>query len=153
MNSTLRICLATAGLAFVATAAHAQSSKEDIQWNDPPKPATSSSASKSAIPPTPLVPPPSSSSMAPAPLRDDYAAKPKSSESTRSAATGTWSDPSMPSKGTVGKSNTSVATSMPTPGVAGPCREFEQDVLIDGHREKAHGRACRQVDGTWKLQN
>ncbi len=149
MRTALRICLATAGLALAASAAHAQSSKEDIQWNDPPKPATSS---KSTIAPTPLVPPP-----APAPIRDDYAPKPQARESvrseSRSASTGTWSDPSMPSKGTVGKSNTSVAASVPTPGVAGPCREFEQDVLIDGHREKAHGRACRQADGTWKLQN
>ena len=154
MRTALRICLATAGLALAASAAHAQSSKEDIQWNDPPKPATSS---KNSIAPTPLVPPPASSSRAPAPIRDDYAAKPKASESvrseSRSASTGTWSDPSMTSKGTVGKSNTSVATSVPTPGVAGPCREFEQDVFIDGHREKAHGRACRQPDGTWKLQN
>jgi hypothetical protein len=155
MNSTLRLCLATAGLALIATAAYAQSAKEEIIWNDPPKPSTTAPAStgKSGVSaPTPLVPPP-----APAPIRDDYAAKPKSdsgrTESAKNTATGAWTDPSMPSKGTVGKSNTSVAASTPTPGVAGPCREFEQDVIIDGHREKAHGRACRQVDGSWKLQN
>ena len=161
MRTALHACLAAAGLALVATAAHAQS-KEDIIWNDPPKPASGASAiasagAKSTAPsPAQLVPSPSSSSLAPAPIRDDYAAKPKASESTKSASTGstgTWSDPSMPSKGTVGKSNTSVAASAPTTGVAGPCREFEQDVIIDGHREKAHGRACRQPDGSWKLQN
>ena len=133
------------GIALFASAAAAQSAKEEIIWNDPPKPA--SSAKEAAPAPAPLVP------SAPAPIRDDYAAKPKTPESAKSTATGTWSDPSMPSKGTVGKSNTSMAASAPTPGVAGPCREFEQDVIIDGHREKAHGRACRQADGSWKLQN
>lgn len=34
---------------------------------------------------------------------------------------------------------------------AGPCREFEQRVYIDGRPETATGVACRQGDGTWRI--
>ena len=31
------------------------------------------------------------------------------------------------------------------------CREYSQEVFIDGERQKAYGKACRQPDGTWKI--
>jgi surface antigen len=31
------------------------------------------------------------------------------------------------------------------------CREFQQKVVIDGQSQSAHGTACRQPDGTWKV--
>lgn len=31
------------------------------------------------------------------------------------------------------------------------CRNFEQEIYIDGDRETADGVACRQSDGTWKI--
>lgn len=31
------------------------------------------------------------------------------------------------------------------------CREYTQDVVIGGERQKAYGKACRQQDGTWKI--
>ncbi len=31
------------------------------------------------------------------------------------------------------------------------CREFQQDIIVDGHTERAYGRACRQPSGAWKL--
>jgi surface antigen len=34
---------------------------------------------------------------------------------------------------------------------AGPCREFEQRVYIDGQPETATGVACKQQDGTWRI--
>ena len=34
---------------------------------------------------------------------------------------------------------------------SGPCREFTQQVYIDGHPETATGLACRQSDGTWRI--
>jgi surface antigen len=35
----------------------------------------------------------------------------------------------------------------------GPCREYQQTVTIDGRTERAYGTACRQADGSWKIQN
>jgi surface antigen len=31
------------------------------------------------------------------------------------------------------------------------CREFVQEVKIDGKREKAYGAACQQPDGSWEI--
>lgn len=33
-----------------------------------------------------------------------------------------------------------------------PCREFEQTIIVDGKAESAYGTACRQSNGTWKIQ-
>ena len=32
------------------------------------------------------------------------------------------------------------------------CREFQQTVVIGGRQEDAYGVACRQPDGSWKIQ-
>lgn len=31
------------------------------------------------------------------------------------------------------------------------CREYTQNIYIDGKKQQAHGTACRQSDGTWKV--
>ena len=31
------------------------------------------------------------------------------------------------------------------------CREYQQTVTIGGKQEQAHGTACRQPDGSWKI--
>ena len=31
------------------------------------------------------------------------------------------------------------------------CREFQQTIIVAGHEQQGHGRACRQQDGTWHL--
>ncbi len=31
------------------------------------------------------------------------------------------------------------------------CREFQQTITVGGNTESAHGTACRQPDGTWKI--
>jgi surface antigen len=33
------------------------------------------------------------------------------------------------------------------------CREYEQTITVDGRTETAHGTACRQSDGSWKIVN
>lgn len=40
-----------------------------------------------------------------------------------------------------------------TADAAGPCREFQTHIIIDGKSEPAHGTACRQPDGTWRVVN
>ncbi len=32
------------------------------------------------------------------------------------------------------------------------CREYQQDIVVGGERQKSYGTACRQPDGTWKIQ-
>lgn len=31
------------------------------------------------------------------------------------------------------------------------CRNYEQEIYVDGYRETAEGVACRQRDGTWRI--
>jgi surface antigen len=35
----------------------------------------------------------------------------------------------------------------------GPCREYTVDGAIGGRSEKVYGTACRQPDGSWRVQN
>ena len=34
-----------------------------------------------------------------------------------------------------------------------PCREFTMDADIGGKTEQVYGTACRQADGSWKMQS
>ena len=31
------------------------------------------------------------------------------------------------------------------------CREYQQEITVGGELEKSYGTACRQPDGTWKI--
>lgn len=33
-----------------------------------------------------------------------------------------------------------------------PCREFQQTAYVGGKRQNVYGTACRQADGSWKIQ-
>ena len=35
----------------------------------------------------------------------------------------------------------------------GPCREYTMDAMIGGKKETVYGTACRQPDGSWRMQN
>jgi surface antigen len=35
----------------------------------------------------------------------------------------------------------------------GYCREYQQTIVIGGQEQQAYGTACRQPDGSWKIQN
>lgn len=35
----------------------------------------------------------------------------------------------------------------------GPCREYIVDAVIGGRKDKVHGTACRQPDGSWQVTN
>lgn len=56
-----------------------------------------------------------------------------------------WTNPDSGHSGTV------TATRTYQSG-GGYCREFQNDVVIGGKSEKAYGTACRQPDGSWKVQ-
>ena len=60
-------------------------------------------------------------------------------------ATGQWQNPDTGHGGSVTPTRTFETAT-------GPCREFTQTVSIGGHMEEAYGIACRQADGSWKIQ-
>ena len=57
-----------------------------------------------------------------------------------------WSNPDNGHYGTI----VPVRTYQPAPGQF--CREFQQTIIIGGQSQQAYGTACRQPDGTWKIQ-
>lgn len=66
-------------------------------------------------------------------------------ESTPTGTPVAWSNPDTGHSGTV--------TPVKTYQSGGTyCREFQSDVVIDGKPDKAWGTACRQPDGSWKVQ-
>jgi surface antigen len=56
-----------------------------------------------------------------------------------------WTNPDSGHSGTVTATRTYQSGN-------GYCREFQNDVVIGGKSEKAYGTACRQPDGSWKVQ-
>ena len=57
-----------------------------------------------------------------------------------------WENPDTGHGGTVTPTNTFQTTE------GTPCREFTTTVSIGGESEQAYGTACRQADGSWKIQ-
>ena len=31
------------------------------------------------------------------------------------------------------------------------CREFQSEVVVGGEKQNAHGTACREPDGSWRI--
>jgi surface antigen len=52
-----------------------------------------------------------------------------------------------------GNQYTVVPTHTYTTAQGMPCREYVMDTTIDGRPEQVRGTACRQGDGSWKVQN
>lgn len=66
-------------------------------------------------------------------------------ENTRTGNSVAWKNPDTGHSGEV----TPTETFQTAQGVN--CREFKQTVMIDGEANTAHGTACRQQDGNWKI--
>lgn len=67
-------------------------------------------------------------------------------ESVRTGVPSSWQNPDSGHQYTVVPTRTYEAAS-------GPCREYIVDAVIGGKKEKVYGSACRQADGSWKVQN
>lgn len=67
-------------------------------------------------------------------------------EHTKSGTTSTWNNPDTGHSGTV----TPTDTYQQDDGTY--CREFQQTVTVGGELQEAYGTACRQPDGSWKIQ-
>jgi len=69
----------------------------------------------------------------------------RSLEAAPSGTTATWVNPDNGIQGTV----TPVRTYQTPQGVY--CREFEQTIIIGGQPQRGVGTACRQPDGSWRM--
>ncbi len=56
-----------------------------------------------------------------------------------------WQNPDTGHAGTIQPTRTYQTAS------GSPCREYQSTVTIEGKPELAHGTACREPDGTWKI--
>jgi len=68
-------------------------------------------------------------------------------ENNSDGETSTWSNPDSGNSGTI----TPQTTFKMEDGMN--CRDFESTINVDGKSKVAHGRACRQPDGSWKIVN
>lgn len=66
-------------------------------------------------------------------------------EAVRTGVSSTWRNPDTGSQYSVTPTRTFETA-------AGPCREYTIDALIGGKKEVVYGTACRQPDGSWKVQ-
>ncbi|MEQ8666241.1 MAG: RT0821/Lpp0805 family surface protein [Rhodospirillales bacterium] len=69
-----------------------------------------------------------------------------SMENDEEGETTVWSNPDSGNEGTVTPTSEPYETVQDT-----QCRDFESTVTVEGETEVAHGRACRQEDGSWKI--
>jgi surface antigen len=59
----------------------------------------------------------------------------------------TWKNPDSGNSGTITPTRTTQLAN------GQYCREYRQTVTIGGEQNQAYGTACRQADGTWKIQS
>jgi len=67
-------------------------------------------------------------------------------ESVRTGVSSTWHNPDTGNEYSVTPTRTYEAGT-------GPCREYTIDAIIGGERQKLYGTACRQPDGSWKIES
>lgn len=67
-------------------------------------------------------------------------------ENVRTGVSSTWRNPDSGVQYAVTPTRT-----YETP--TAPCREYTIDAVIDGQQERVRGTACRQPDGTWRVQS
>ncbi len=67
-------------------------------------------------------------------------------ESGRAGKPVAWTNPDSGHSGTITPTQTYQSGSS-------YCREYQTTVTIDGKQEQGYGTACRQPDGSWKIQS
>jgi len=68
-------------------------------------------------------------------------------ENSRSGQTSEWRNPDSGHSGTFTPTRTYQDSS------GRQCREYQQEILVEGEKHQSHGIACRMPDGTWQIQN
>jgi surface antigen len=69
----------------------------------------------------------------------------QSLEAVRTGVPSSWRNPDTGNQYTVTSTRTFEQAT-------GPCREYTIDAVIGGQPDKVYGTACRQPDGSWKIQ-
>ena len=77
--------------------------------------------------------------------RESERASQRAFETAASGQATSWSNPDSGNHGSVTPTRTFQTDS------GQYCREFQQTVIIGGKEEQAHGTACRQSDGSWRI--
>ena len=67
-------------------------------------------------------------------------------EHNRTGQTAAWKNPDSGNSGSITPTKTYQAAG------GKYCREYRQDVVIDGEKQQAYGTACRASDGNWEVQ-
>jgi surface antigen len=67
-------------------------------------------------------------------------------ENSRTGESSAWQNPDSGNSGSI----TPIQTYQTPAGQY--CREYEQDIVVGGERQKSYGTACRQGDGSWQIQ-
>jgi surface antigen len=67
-------------------------------------------------------------------------------ENSRSGESSAWQNPDSGNSGSITPTRTYQAPS------GQYCREYQNDIVIGGETHKSYGTACRQSDGSWKIQ-
>ncbi len=67
-------------------------------------------------------------------------------ENNRTGQASSWSNPDSGNSGTVTPTKTYQAAS------GQYCREYQQNITVGGEKHQAYGTACRQPDGSWKIE-
>ena len=68
-------------------------------------------------------------------------------ESNRTGQASSWRNPDSGNSGSVTPTHTYQAAS------GQYCREYRQEVIVGSEKQQAYGTACRQPDGSWKIQS
>jgi surface antigen len=68
-------------------------------------------------------------------------------EANRTGQASTWQNPDSGNSGSI----TPTKTFQSAGGQY--CREYQQTITVGGEKHQAYGTACRQPDGSWKIQS
>ena len=68
-------------------------------------------------------------------------------EQNRTGQSSDWRNPDSGNSGTVTPTRTYQLAS------GQYCREYRQDIMIGNEKHETYGTACRQPDGTWKIES
>jgi surface antigen len=67
-------------------------------------------------------------------------------ENVRTGVPSSWHNPDTGSDYVITPTRTFDSTQ-------GPCREYTMEAMVGGRSERVYGTACRQPDGSWRIQN
>ncbi len=68
-------------------------------------------------------------------------------EGNHTGQTSTWKNPDSGNSGSITPTKTYQAAS------GQYCREYRQDIIVGDEKHQAYGTACREPDGSWKIQS